>query len=74
MAQGRPSVLDLSDKTCRFPIGHPDEADFHFCGKPAVKGFPYCAEHCAVAYESRETRAQRSKAFRGPMPPPGRAR
>ena len=74
MARSRPSILDLSDKTCRFPIGHPDQEDFHFCGEPAVKGFPYCAEHCAVAYESRETRAHRSKAFRGSMPLPGRVR
>ena len=35
---------------CEWPEGHPDEADFHFCGKDRFEDKPYCLDHCAVAY------------------------
>ena len=35
---------------CEWPKGHPDENDFHFCGKDRFEDKPYCLEHCAVAY------------------------
>ncbi len=35
---------------CEWPVGHPDENDFHFCGKDRFEEKPYCLEHCAVAY------------------------
>lgn len=38
---------------CLWPIGDPVDPDFHFCGAPAVHGKPYCAEHCARAYITR---------------------
>ncbi|MFN7176737.1 MAG: GcrA family cell cycle regulator [Thermaurantiacus sp.] len=66
---GKPSrvtLLDLNDRICKWPIGHPDEADFHFCGKPVVPGFPYCGEHCALAYQAQQPRRDRPA---GPMPP-----
>lgn len=44
------SVVDLSAHTCRWPIGDPKEATFHFCGAPCIPGKPYCAEHAAIAY------------------------
>jgi GcrA cell cycle regulator len=62
---GKTTLLDLSDKVCKWPIGHPDEADFHFCGKPSQPGFPYCGEHCAVAYQAQLPRRDRPR----PMPP-----
>jgi GcrA cell cycle regulator len=68
-ATGKPArvtLLDLNDRICKWPIGHPDEADFHFCGKPVVPGFPYCAEHCALAYQAQQPRRDRPA---GPMPP-----
>jgi GcrA cell cycle regulator len=58
------SLLDLSDKICRWPIGHPGEPDFHFCGQPSNPGFPYCTSHCAVAYQ-----AQLPRRDRRPPPP-----
>ncbi len=58
------SLLDLSDKVCRWPIGHPGEPDFHFCGKPVNPGFPYCVEHCGRAYQ-----AQLPRGARRPPPP-----
>ena len=35
---------------CEWPEGHPDEADFRFCGKDRFEDKPYCLDHCAVAY------------------------
>lgn len=61
---GKVSLLDLNDRICKWPIGHPDEADFHFCGKPVNPGFPYCGEHCLVAYQ-----AQLPRGARPPGPP-----
>jgi len=58
------SLLDLNDRVCRWPINHPGEADFHFCGKPVNAGFPYCVEHCGRAYQ-----AQLPRGVRRPPPP-----
>lgn len=58
------SLLDLSDKVCRWPMGHPGEADFHFCGQAVNPGFPYCVEHCGRAYQ-----AQLPRGVRRPPPP-----
>ena len=35
---------------CEWPIGHPDEQNFHFCSKKRFGDKPYCLEHCAIAY------------------------
>jgi GcrA cell cycle regulator len=59
--QARTTLLDLSDKVCKWPIGHPGEPDFHFCGKPVNPGFPYCAEHCLVAYQAQMPRRDRPR-------------
>jgi len=40
----------VGERQCHWPIGHPREPGFHFCGAPAEPEKPYCAEHCAVAY------------------------
>jgi len=58
------SLLDLNDRVCKWPIGHPGEPDFHFCGVAANPGFPYCVEHCGVAYQ-----AQLPRRDRRPPPP-----
>lgn len=62
----RTSLLELSDKVCKWPIGHPGEIDFHFCGKPSSTGFPYCGEHCTVAYQAQQPRRDRPSR---PLPP-----
>lgn len=57
-APDRPSSpLDLTERMCRWPIGHPGEADFHFCGSARVPGRPYCDAHCNVAYRNRASEA-----------------
>ena len=58
------SLLDLSDRVCRWPMGHPGEPDFHFCGQASNPGYPYCVEHCGVAYQ-----AQLPRRDRRPPPP-----
>ncbi len=58
------SLLDLNDRICRWPMGHPGEADFHFCGEKVNPGFPYCVEHCGRAYQ-----AQLPRGARRPPPP-----
>jgi GcrA cell cycle regulator len=58
------SLLDLNDRVCRWPMGHPGEPDFHFCGKPSNPGYPYCVDHCGVAYQ-----AQLPRRDRRPPPP-----
>ncbi|MGZ2410996.1 GcrA cell cycle regulator [Sphingomonas sp. F9_3S_D5_B_2] len=58
------SLLDLNDRICKWPMGHPGEPDFHFCGQQANPGFPYCVQHCGVAYQ-----AQLPRRDRRPPPP-----
>ena len=58
------SLLDLNDRLCRWPMGHPGEPDFHFCGQQANPGYPYCVQHCGVAYQ-----AQLPRRDRRPPPP-----
>lgn len=57
-------LLDLNDKVCRWPMGHPGEPDFYFCGEAVNPGFPYCVEHCGRAYQ-----AQLPRGTRRPPPP-----
>ncbi len=57
-------LLDLNDRICRWPMGHPGEPDFHFCGKDSNPGYPYCVDHCGVAYQ-----AQLPRRDRRPPPP-----
>ena len=59
--QTRTTLLDLNEKVCKWPIGHPDDADFHFCGRPSNAGFPYCNDHCLVAYQAQMPRKDRPR-------------
>ena len=43
-------AAQLSNQRCMWPVGHPGDGDFHFCGDRALVGKPYCVAHCAVAY------------------------
>jgi GcrA cell cycle regulator len=61
---GKTSLLDLNEKICKWPVGHPGEPDFHFCGDKVNPGFPYCVEHCGRAYQ-----AQLPRGTRRPPPP-----
>jgi GcrA cell cycle regulator len=52
-----PRVVELSSHSCRWPIGHPGDAGFHFCTARAIQGKPYCVEHAAVAYVKAKPKA-----------------
>ena len=51
--QSKPPMLTLvavKERMCKWPIGHPGEPDFHFCGGEARPNSPYCPEHHVMAY------------------------
>ena len=55
----RRSLLELTEETCRWPIGDPGTPDFFFCGGPAITSLPYCAYHSRVAYQPTNLRRDR---------------
>lgn len=61
---GKTTLLDLNDRICKWPIGHPGEPTFHFCGDKVNPGFPYCVSHCGHAYQAQMPRRDRK-----PPPP-----
>jgi GcrA cell cycle regulator len=48
------SLLQLGPDTCRWPIGDPDNENFHFCGAPPDADHVYCAHHRRIAHEPRD--------------------
>jgi GcrA cell cycle regulator len=60
----RRSLIELSERSCRWPIGDPGEADFFFCGGQSVDGLPYCAHHRRIAYQPANPRRDRKPQFR----------
>lgn len=55
MSQRR-TLVELTEDTCRWPIGDPGSADFFFCGGHSLNGLPYCAHHSRVAYQPANDR------------------
>ena len=47
------SLEELHDEICRWPIGHPDESDFYFCGRKSMKDFSYCKLHVLYAFQPK---------------------
>tara|TARA_A100001234_G_scaffold1988_1_gene1640 strand:- start:441 stop:935 length:495 start_codon:yes stop_codon:yes gene_type:complete len=43
----------LDDSSCKWPIGHPDEKNFYFCGRTSLKDFSYCKLHLLYAYQPK---------------------
>ena len=52
-AEDPKSLEELSDKTCRWPIGHPNEKGFYFCGRTPEEEFPYCKLHIIHAFQPK---------------------
>lgn len=46
------SLLELTERMCKWPIGDPREPDFIFCGRGIRPGTPYCPDHAAMAYQT----------------------
>jgi GcrA cell cycle regulator len=44
---------ELDDNSCKWPIGHPDEKSFYFCGRSSLKDFSYCKLHLLFAYQPK---------------------
>ena len=44
---------ELDESPCKWPIGHPDEKDFYFCGRSSLKDFSYCKLHLLYAYQPK---------------------
>ena len=47
------SLEQLHDEICRWPIGHPNEPDFYFCGRKSMKDFSYCKLHVLYAFQPK---------------------
>lgn len=57
----RKYIQTLTETCCRWPIGDPQLADFHFCGKNKVTGLPYCEVHARRAYQPPQSRVRRPR-------------
>ena len=44
---------ELDESVCKWPIGHPDEENFYFCGRTSLKDFSYCKLHLLYAYQPK---------------------
>ena len=50
----KPKQLEeLDENSCKWPIGHPDEKSFYFCGRSSLKDFSYCKLHLLYAYQPK---------------------
>ncbi len=60
----RRTILELTESTCRWPIGDPGSAEFFFCGGNTQPGLPYCGYHSRVAYQPVADRRRDKRPFR----------
>jgi GcrA cell cycle regulator len=44
---------ELDENSCKWPIGHPDEKNFYFCGRSSMKDFSYCKLHILYAFQPK---------------------
>ncbi len=47
------TLEELDENSCKWPIGHPNEKDFYFCGRKSLKDFSYCKLHLLYAYQPK---------------------
>ena len=57
----RLTLMELTERTCKWPIGDPATDDFWFCGLPSVPGKPYCEAHVGVAFQPMSARRDRRR-------------
>lgn len=55
------SLMELTERTCKWPIGDPATEKFWFCGLPAQQGKPYCEAHVGVAFQPMSSRRDRRR-------------
>tara|TARA_B100001013_G_C24376255_1_gene350229 strand:+ start:54 stop:551 length:498 start_codon:yes stop_codon:yes gene_type:complete len=57
--QENPKQLEeLTDETCRWPIGHPHEEKFYFCGRTTIEKLPYCKLHFLYAFQPKNAKEE----------------
>ena len=52
------SLENLNEDTCKWPIGHPNEEKFYFCGRKPEGEFPYCKLHVLYAFQPKGTKEE----------------
>ena len=52
-AENPKSLEELNEETCKWPIGHPNEEKFYFCGRKPEGDFPYCKLHVLYAFQPK---------------------
>ncbi|MDF1802969.1 GcrA family cell cycle regulator [Thalassovita sp.] len=57
----RLGLLELTERTCKWPVGDPATDDFWFCGLPVQQGKPYCEAHVGVAFQPMSNRRDRRR-------------
>ncbi len=57
----RLSLMELTERTCKWPVGDPATDDFWFCGLPVQQGKPYCEAHVGVAFQPMSSRRDRRR-------------
>ena len=57
----RISLMELTEKTCKWPVGDPATDDFWFCGLGVQQGKPYCEAHVGVAFQPMSSRRDRRR-------------
>ena len=57
----RISLMELTERTCKWPVGDPATEDFWFCGLPVQSGKPYCEAHVGVAFQPMSARRDRKR-------------
>jgi len=57
----RLTLLQLTEKTCKWPTGDPQYADFHFCGNQTKEEKPYCDFHSRLAFQPASDRKRRPR-------------
>ncbi|MFK7878226.1 GcrA family cell cycle regulator [Roseobacter sp.] len=57
----RLGLMELTERTCKWPVGDPATEDFWFCGLPVQTGKPYCEAHVGVAFQPMSSRRDRRR-------------
>lgn len=55
------SLMELTERTCKWPVGDPATSNFWFCGLPVQSGKPYCEAHVGVAFQPMSSRRDRKR-------------
>ena len=55
------TLMELTEKTCKWPVGDPATPNFWFCGLPVQQGKPYCEAHVGVAFQPMSSRRDRRR-------------